>query len=90
MKVHAENESKKQVIWYVDTGCDNYIIISKSSFGYLTEIFHFKVCFGDLSIENIMGKDNINFKIKNWYLETISNVFYISSLKIICWMLVDC
>ena len=50
---------------------------SKSSFSYLNENFHSTVSFGDCSTVNVMGKDDINIRTKNGFVETISNVFYV-------------
>ena len=80
MVVHAENEPEEQIIWYVDTGCNNHMTGSKSSFTNLSENFWSTVSFGDLSIVNVMGKGNIKIRTKKRCLEIISNVFYVPAI----------
>ncbi|KAJ8759878.1 hypothetical protein K2173_009979 [Erythroxylum novogranatense] len=50
-------------------------------FSFLNEDFNSTVSFGDFSIVNVMGKDDIKIKTKNGFVKTISNVLYIPSLK---------
>lgn len=80
MAFHAAEETDSEV-WYVDTGASNHMSGSKSSFSFLNENFHTTVSFGDHSKVDVMGKGNIQFKTKNDFVETISNVFYVPSLK---------
>ena len=68
-------------IWYVDTGCSNHMSVSKSSFSHLNEDFHSTVSFGDFFTVKVMGKGDIKIKIKNGFLETISNILFVPSLK---------
>eukprot|EP00257_Ricinus_communis_P021759 XP_015581307.1 uncharacterized protein LOC107262105 [Ricinus communis] len=68
-------------IWYVDTGCSNHMSRSKSSFSFLDEDFHSTVSFGDSSTVEVMVKRDIKIKIKNGFVETISNVLYVPDLK---------
>lgn len=74
MAVQA-NEEHKYDIWYVDRGCSNHMGGSKSSFSYLNGDFCI-VKFDDCSIVNVIRKDNIKIKIKNGFVETISNIFF--------------
>ncbi|KAL5854613.1 hypothetical protein ACOSQ4_004415 [Xanthoceras sorbifolium] len=55
--------------------------VYKSSFSYLTEGFRTTVSFGDYSTVSVMGKGDIQIKNRNGYVETISNVFYVTDLK---------
>ena len=82
MAVHGEKEIESD-IWYVDTGCNNHMSGSKSSFSYLNEYFHSTVSFSDCSIVNVMRKGDINIRTKNGFVETISNVLYVPDLKVI-------
>lgn len=54
---------------------------SKSLLSHLDESFHSTVSFDDCSNINIMEKCDINIKIKNGFVETISNVYYVPNLK---------
>ena len=74
-------EEPDQETWYVDTGCSNHMSGWKSSFSYLDESFHTVVSFGDRSIVNVPGKENIQIRSKNYFIETISIEFYIPDLK---------
>ena len=80
MAVH-EGEKTELDIWYVDTGCSNHMSGSKSSFSNLDESFHSTVSFGDFSTVKVMGKGDIKIKTKNVFVERISNVLYVPSLK---------
>ena len=80
MVVQANQEPESDV-WYVDTGCNNNMCGSKSSFSYLNEYFHSTVHFGDCSTMKVMGKGDIEIRTNNGFVETISNVFYVLDLK---------
>ncbi|XP_042974836.1 uncharacterized protein LOC122306472 [Carya illinoinensis] len=56
---------------YSDLDVINLIIIG----------FHSTVSFGDCSTVRVMGKDNIEIRIKNGFVEIISNVLYVPDLK---------
>ncbi|KAL6322426.1 hypothetical protein AAG906_008081 [Vitis piasezkii] len=75
------NEQPQAEVWHVDTGYNNHVCGSKSSFCFLNEGFRSIVSFGDCSIVNVMGKGDINIRTKNGFVETISNVFYVPDLK---------
>ena len=70
------NEGSHLDVWYVDTGCNNHMCGSKSSFSYLNEDFHSTVSFSNCSTMNVMGKGDINVRNKNGFVETISNIFF--------------
>ena len=73
------NEGSQLNVWYADTGCNNHMCGSKSSFSYLNEEFHSIVSFSDCSTVNVMGKGDINVRTKNGFVETISNIFFLRS-----------
>ncbi|XP_061341344.1 uncharacterized protein LOC133287697 [Gastrolobium bilobum] len=78
----AKDEKKIEPdVWYVDTGCNNYMSGSKSSFSHLNENFQSTVSFGDHSTVKVMGKGDIKIKTKNGFVETISNILYVPNLK---------
>ncbi|KAJ8898697.1 hypothetical protein K2173_004731 [Erythroxylum novogranatense] len=64
-----------------DSGCSNHMCGSKSLFSHLNEEFHSTVTFGDCSNVSVMGKGDIKIRTKNGFVETISNVLYVPSLK---------
>ena len=70
MAFHAL-EKLDQETWYVNTGYSNHMSGCKSSFSYLDESFHTVVSFGDRSTVNVVGKENIQIKTKNDFIETI-------------------
>ena len=76
MVVQANQEPESDV-WYVDTGCNNHMCGSKSSFSYLNEYFHSTAHFGDCSTVKVMGKADIERRTNTHFVETISNVFYV-------------
>ena len=67
----------------MDTGCNNHMCGSKSSFSYLNEGILSTISFGDCSTVKVMGKGDINIRTKNGFEETISNVFMSLTWKII-------
>lgn len=76
------NEESQLDVWYVDTGYNNNMCRSKSSFTYLNDCFHSTMRFGDYSTMNVMRKCDISIRTKNGFLETIANVFCVPDLKI--------
>ena len=80
MAVHAEKEPEQDA-WSVDTGCNNHMSGSKSSFSHLNEGFHSTVIFCDSSTVDVMGRGHIDIRTKNGGVETNSNVFYVPALK---------
>lgn len=78
--MHVAEETDSEV-WYVDTGARNHMTSSKSSFSFLNENFRTIVSFGDHSKVIVTRKGEIQFKTKNDFVETISNVFYVPYLK---------
>ncbi|BBG97239.1 hypothetical protein Prudu_006294, partial [Prunus dulcis] len=74
-------ENFDQETWYVDTGCSNHMSGCKPSFVNLGESYRTNVSFGDMSIVIVMGKEKIQIRTKNNFIETISNVFFIPDLK---------
>jgi len=80
MAVQAEKEPEQDV-WYVDTGCNNHMSGSKSSFSHLNEGFRSTISFGDSSTVNVMGKGDIRIRSKNGLVKIISNVLYVLALK---------
>ncbi|KAJ8748026.1 hypothetical protein K2173_010186 [Erythroxylum novogranatense] len=61
--------------------CSNHLCVSKSSFSFLNEDFNSTVSFGDCYTVNVMGKGDVKIKTKNGFVETISNLLYVPSLK---------
>ncbi|XP_038875143.1 uncharacterized protein LOC120067679 [Benincasa hispida] len=68
-------------IWYIDTVCSNHMCGNKPLFSHLDESYHSTVTFGNNSKVNVVGKRNIQIKIKKGNVEPISNVFYIPNLR---------
>ena len=78
------NQEPESDVWYVDTGCSNHMCGSKSSFSYLNECFHSTVCFGDCSTVKVMGKDDIEIRTKNGFVEQFLMSFLFLTWKAIC------
>ncbi|KAL4366630.1 hypothetical protein GQ457_05G026360 [Hibiscus cannabinus] len=82
MAIHdKQEEPQNSYVWYVDTGCSNHMCGNKSSFSYLGEDFHATVSFGDKSTINVEGKGDISIRAKNGFVESISNVLFVPTLK---------
>ncbi|XP_039051525.1 uncharacterized protein LOC120192912 [Hibiscus syriacus] len=62
-------------------GCRNHVCGNKSSFSHLDEILQTTVSFGDKSTVDVVGKGDISIRNKNGFVESISNVFFVSALK---------
>lgn len=73
--------SIKADVWYLDTGCSNHMCGQKSFFHLLNENHHTTVSFGDSSTVSVRGKGDIHLKTRNGFVETISDVLYVPSLK---------
>lgn len=80
MTVQAKKRLEQNV-WCVDTGCNNHMSGSKSSFSNLNEDFHSIVSFGDCSTVDVIGKSDIRIRTKNGFVDIISNVFHVFAWK---------
>ncbi|XP_061349454.1 uncharacterized protein LOC133294723 [Gastrolobium bilobum] len=77
----GEEDSGKDV-WYLDTGASNHMCGKKELFTELNEEVQGEVTFGDLSKIPVKGKGKIMIFTKNGDRKSISDVYYIPSLKI--------
>ncbi|KAL5786433.1 hypothetical protein ACOSQ2_008825 [Xanthoceras sorbifolium] len=71
MAYHVKEEPPESNVWYVDTDCSNHMCGS----------FRTTMSFSDCSTVSVMGKGDIQIKIRNGYVETIFNVLYVPDLK---------
>lgn len=68
-------------LWYLDNGASNHMSGEKSKFSTLNEGVSGQVKFGDGSSVEIKGKGSIIFNCKNGEERTLSDVYFIPSLR---------
>ena len=76
-----ESESDTMDVRYLDNGASNHMSGNRMFFFELDDTVTGKVCFGDDSRIDIMGKGSIRFIIKNGEKKVLKNVYYIPSLR---------
>ncbi|KAG4204853.1 hypothetical protein ERO13_A04G065714v2, partial [Gossypium hirsutum] len=69
-------------LWYLDTGCSNYMCGDKYAFFELDETFHSRVKFGDNSHVAIKGKGQVKIQTMFSSMQIFSDMFSIPNLKI--------
>nr|KYP56458.1 Retrovirus-related Pol polyprotein from transposon TNT 1-94 [Cajanus cajan] len=72
--------SEDENIWYLDTGCSNYMCGKKELFSSLDETIESTVRFGNNTNIPILGKGQINIRLKDGSQNFISDVFYAPGL----------
>ena len=80
MSFHAMKVAD-QGVWAVDSGCSNHMTGCKEFFSTLNENFRTTVCLGKNATLQVMRKRTVDIKTRNGFVESISNMFYISNLK---------
>lgn len=80
MACHVKEETHKN-LWYLDTGCINYMCGEKSVFSELDEDYRDVVKFGDDSKVSVMGKGKVAIQTNENSIQTISNVLFVPDLR---------
>lgn len=80
MVCHTKEETNKN-LWFLDTGCNNYMREDKSVFSTLDESFKDNVKFGNNSRIAVMGKGQVSIQINGDSTHTIADVIFIPDLK---------
>ncbi|KAL8158094.1 hypothetical protein AgCh_002703 [Apium graveolens] len=80
--LRRENEDQRESqVWYLDNGANNHMTGQRGKFRELNEQVTGKVKFGDGSTVNIKGKGLVTFQCKNGEERTLTEVYYIPSLR---------
>ncbi|XP_075649764.1 uncharacterized protein LOC142620250 [Castanea sativa] len=74
------NQSRREDVWFLDSGCSNHMCANKEWFLDLDEEFRHSVKLGNNSKMVVLGKDNIRLQIAG-VTQVITDVFYIPELK---------
>jgi hypothetical protein len=80
--VSNEVDPNNESVWYLDTGASNHICGYKHMFTEIEEIVDGHVSFGDASKVNVKGQGKILIHCKDGNEIFISNVYYVSDMKI--------
>ena len=75
------NEETQQNMWYLDTGCSNYMCGDKKVFSELDKLFNNTVKSGNNSTVFVMAKGKVITQTKGNSTHTISNVLFVPDLK---------
>ena len=74
------NQSRREEVWFLDSGCSNHMCANKQWFSDLDEEFRQSVKLGNNSKMAVLGKGNIRMQIAG-VIQVITDVFYIPELK---------
>ena len=74
------NQSRRENVWFLNSGCSNHMCKNKEWFSNLDEEFRQSVKFGNNSKMAVLGKGNIRLQIVG-VTHVIIDVFYIPELK---------
>ena len=74
------NQSRRENVWFLNSGCSNHMCKNKEWFSNLDEEFRQSVKFGNNSKMAVLGKGNIRLQIVG-VTHVITDVFYIPELK---------
>ena len=74
------NQSRREDIWFPDSGCSNHMCANKEWFSDLDEEFQHSEKLGNNSKMLVLGKGNIKLQIAG-VTQVITDVFYIPELK---------
>uniref|UniRef100_A0A2N9FY74 Integrase catalytic domain-containing protein n=1 Tax=Fagus sylvatica TaxID=28930 RepID=A0A2N9FY74_FAGSY len=74
------NQSRREDVWFLDSGCSNHMCANKEWFSDLDEEFRESVKLGNNSKMAVLGKGNIRLQIAG-VTQVITDVFYIPELK---------
>ena len=74
------NNDIKEDMWFLDSGCNNYLCGKREYFLDLDESFQDLVKLGNNMCLNVMGKGNIRMQV-NGITQIFIKVFYVPTLK---------
>ena len=74
------NQSRREDVWFPDSGCSNHMCANKEWLSDLDEEFRQSVKLGNNSKMVVLGKGNIKLQIAG-VTQVITDVFYIPELK---------
>ena len=74
------NQSGREDVWFLDSGCSNHMCANKEWFSDLDKEFQHSVKLGNNSKMAVLGKGNIRLQIAG-VTQVIIDVFYILELK---------
>ena len=74
------NQSRKEDVWFLDSGCSNHMCGNKLWFSDLDEEFRQSVKLGNNSKMTVLGKGNIRMQVAG-VTQVITDVFYILELR---------
>ncbi|WJZ91107.1 hypothetical protein VitviT2T_010210 [Vitis vinifera] len=74
------NQSRKEDVWFLDSGCSNHMCGNKLWFSDLDEEFRQSVKLGNNSKMTVLGKGNIRMQVAG-VTQVIIDVFYIPELR---------
>ncbi|WJZ87437.1 hypothetical protein VitviT2T_006816 [Vitis vinifera] len=74
------NQSRKEDVWFLDSGCSNHMCGNKLWFSDLDEEFRQSVKLGNNSKMTVLGKGNIRMQVAG-VTQVITDVFYIPKLR---------
>ena len=74
-------EEKNEDIWFLDSGCSNHMIGNISMFSMIDENVKSQVTLGTDSKVSVMGKGRVSVLTKKGDRKTISDVYYVLSMK---------
>lgn len=74
------HNSKREDVWFLDSGCSNHMSGNQLWFSDLDEGFRQSIRLGNKSRMTIMGKGSIRLNVGG-VTQKISGVFYIPELK---------
>ncbi|WKA06415.1 hypothetical protein VitviT2T_024314 [Vitis vinifera] len=74
------NQSRKEDVWFLDSGCRNHMCGNKLWFSDLDEEFRQSVNLGNNSKMTVLGKGNIRMQVYG-VTQVITDVFYILELR---------
>ncbi|WKA06778.1 hypothetical protein VitviT2T_024662 [Vitis vinifera] len=74
------NQSRKEDVWFLDSGCNNHMCGNKLWFSDLDEEFRQSVKLGNNSKMTVLGKGNIRMQVAG-VTQVITDVFYIPELR---------
>ena len=74
------HNSKREEVWFLDSGCSNHMSGDKQWFMELDQSFRHSVKLGNDSKMAVMGKGNVRIHVEG-KTQVITKVFYIPKLK---------
>lgn len=74
------NNSKREDVWFLDSGCSNHMCGNKQWFSNIDETFKHSVKLENNTRMGVMGKGNIRLEF-NGTTQVVTDVYYVPALK---------